>query len=272
MQYNDPEVCKYYLCGLDVNMFKNTRSNDDLQRHIPPEDISKIQSDELRETFNSLPSPDRAKTGYEAQTKRLLDVVVRECDSRIKRQNERCEEMNKNSAELKPEQKSIIDTYNKQISEYAVKAEKLGEEGEVDAAQQALAESERLKALRDQAEARFGSAAKMMFACPVSGVLMSSVDNDERKVEHETGKQYVGWTRCRELQKELAEKIQAYVRAGHVKPYRPPVPQGYDRGPGRGGHGDARGWGRDSRPPFSARNTRRWRFRPCRPPSKTPSR
>ena len=90
MQYNDPDVCKYYLCGLDVNMFKNTRSNDDLQRHIAPEDISKIQSDELRETFNSLPSPDRAKTGYEAQTKRLLDVVVRECDSRIRRQNERC--------------------------------------------------------------------------------------------------------------------------------------------------------------------------------------
>ena len=247
MQYNDPDVCKYYLCGLDVNMFKNTRSNEDLQRHIPPEDISKIQSDELRETFNSLPSPERAKTGYEAQTKRLLDVVVRECDGRIKRQNERCEEMNKNSAELKPEQKRIIETYNKQISEYAVKAEKLGEEGEVDAAQQALAESDRLKALRDEAEARFGCAAKTMFACPVSGVLMSTVDNDERKVEHETGKQYVGWTHCRVLQKDLAEKIQSYVRAGHVKPYRTPVydrgsahDRGHDRGTGRVGRGDAR--------------------------------
>ena len=42
-QYDDPDVCKYYLCGLDVNMFKNTRSNDDLQRHISPEDFAKIQ-------------------------------------------------------------------------------------------------------------------------------------------------------------------------------------------------------------------------------------
>ena len=83
------DVCKYYLCGLDVNMFKNTRSNDDLQRHISPEDFAKIQSDDLRADFNALSSPERAKSGYEMQTKRLLDVLIRECDSRIARQNAR---------------------------------------------------------------------------------------------------------------------------------------------------------------------------------------
>ena len=225
-QYDDPDVCKYYLCGLDVNMFKNTRSNDDLQRHISPEDFAKIQSDDLRADFNALSSPERAKSGYEMQTKRLLDVLIRECDSRIARQNARCEEMNANAAELKPEQKQIIDKYNSQISEYAAKAEKLGEDGEVDAAQQALAESDRLKVLRDEAETRFGNV-KQMFACAVSGVLMSSVDNEERKIEHETGKQYVGWKLLRELRDELSEKIAGYAQAGHLPaPHAAPRPDG----------------------------------------------
>ena len=265
-QYDDPDVCKYYLCGLDVNMFKNTRSNDDLQRHISPEDFAKIQSDDLRADFNALSSPERAKSGYEMQTKRLLDVLIRECDSRIARQNARCEEMNANAAELKPEQKQIIDKYNSQISEYAAKAEKLGEDGEVDAAQQALAESDRLKVLRDEAETRFGNV-KQMFACAVSGVLMSSVDNEERKIEHETGKQYVGWKLLRELRDELSEKIAGYAQAGHLTaPHAAPRPDGtFERGApmggwGRGGgggrsnrHSDGRGH-RDSRPPFSGRD------------------
>ena len=265
-QYDDPDVCKYYLCGLDVNMFKNTRSNDDLQRHISPEDFAKIQSDDLRADFNALSSPERAKSGYEMQTKRLLDVLIRECDSRIARQNARCEEMNANAAELKPEQKQIIDKYNSQISEYAAKAEKLGEDGEVDAAQQALAESDRLKVLRDEAETRFGNV-KQMFACAVSGVLMSSVDNEERKIEHETGKQYVGWKLLRELRDELSEKISGYAQAGHLTaPHGAPRPDGtFERGApmggwGRGGgggrsnrHSDGRGH-RDSRPPFSGRD------------------
>ena len=265
-QYDDPDVCKYYLCGLDVNMFKNTRSNDDLQRHISPEDFAKIQSDDLRADFNALSPPERAKSGYEMQTKRLLDVLIRECDSRIARQNARCEEMNANAAELKPEQKQIIDKYNSQISEYAAKAEKLGEDGEVDAAQQALAESDRLKVLRDEAETRFGNV-KQMFACAVSGVLMSSVDNEERKIEHETGKQYVGWKLLRELRDELSEKIAGYAQAGHLTaPHAAPRPDGtFERGApmggwGRGGgggrsnrHSDGRGH-RDSRPPFSGRD------------------
>ena len=33
-QFHDKEVCKYFLCGFDINLFKNTRSGEELSRHL----------------------------------------------------------------------------------------------------------------------------------------------------------------------------------------------------------------------------------------------
>ena len=32
--YTDYDVCTYYICGFDVNVFRNTKSADDIYRHL----------------------------------------------------------------------------------------------------------------------------------------------------------------------------------------------------------------------------------------------
>lgn len=62
-QFHDDDVCKYYLCGFDVNLFKNTRSGDELLRHLHEADFARVQDDELRRVWTSLPDEQKAKYG-----------------------------------------------------------------------------------------------------------------------------------------------------------------------------------------------------------------
>jgi hypothetical protein len=39
----DSDVCKYFLCGFDINLFRNTRSADELNRHLGDEDFARVQ-------------------------------------------------------------------------------------------------------------------------------------------------------------------------------------------------------------------------------------
>ena len=80
----DREVCKYYLCGFDVTCFKNTRSDTDVLRIVGPEQQDALGTTRCAET-SPRAAAERARTGYERDTKAVLDRMIRECDRRIER-------------------------------------------------------------------------------------------------------------------------------------------------------------------------------------------
>ena len=62
-QFHDEDVCKHYLCGFDVHLFKNTRSGDELSRHLNQSDFARVQDDELRRVWTALPDEQKVKYG-----------------------------------------------------------------------------------------------------------------------------------------------------------------------------------------------------------------
>lgn len=62
-QFYDDDVCKYYLCGFDVHLFKNTRSADETRRHLRASDFTRVQDDELRRAWTELPDEKKVKYG-----------------------------------------------------------------------------------------------------------------------------------------------------------------------------------------------------------------
>ena len=212
--WRDRDVCKHYLCGFDVNLFKNTRSEGDVLRHIPQQDLGKVQDDQLKAQWEALDDAERSRAGYERDLKRILDNLVRDCDARVRRVQERCDAENERAnapPQIPPEERAILDGYAAQIKSLAEEAEALGEAGDVDGAQAAVAKSESLEKLRAAMEARVAPAkprvSKTSHACPVSAVLLTSADSESRRAEHVTGKQYVGWKRVRELRDELDARL-----------------------------------------------------------------
>ena len=75
-QFSDRDVCKYYICGFDLDVFKNTKSAEDVSRHVLPEDAGKRKDDDMRAAWEALPDDERAKYPYERETKRLLDRLI----------------------------------------------------------------------------------------------------------------------------------------------------------------------------------------------------
>ena len=232
--WRDRDVCKHYLCGFDVHLFKNTRSEGDVLRHIPPQDLGKLQDDELKAQWEALDDAEKARAGYERDLKRILDNLVRDCDARVRRVQERCDAENERAnapPQIPPEERAILDGYAAQIKSLAEEAEALGEAGDVDGAQAAVAKSESLEKLRAAMEARLAPpktrAPKTSHACPVSAVLLTSADSESRRAEHVTGKQYVGWKRVRELRDELEARLAKYDEASASRG-RGPSPRSAD--------------------------------------------
>ena len=260
-RFNDPDVCKHYLCGFDVHCFRNTRSADELARHLPPADFTRVQDDACRAEWEALTDEEKTAYGYERDLKRLLDRLVADCDARIQRAVERVAQEQPSASSLTPEQRSVIDTYVQQIAEQARRAEALGEAGDVDGAQDAVAKVEALTAGKEAMEKRLAPE-KTMSVCPVSGVFMSSTDNEQRRAEHLNGKQYVGWKRVRELRDAVTARLEAYERAGIGTPSGPRASHRRGGGhlghqPGRRGAGDASSRDPSGAPPAAAIDTKR---------------
>ena len=209
-QFSDRDVCKYYICGFDLDIFKNTKSAEDVSRHVLPEDAGKRKDDDMRAAWEALPDDERAKYPYERETKRLLDRLIFECDRRVARSVARCEQAREvPTRAFTPEEQKVLDKYSEQIKEISARAEALGEEGDVDGAQAELSKIESLQSSRELVLNRLKPQAGLT-ACTVSGVLLSAQDNESRREEHLHGKQYLGWKRLRELRDELGARLLSY--------------------------------------------------------------
>ena len=214
----DADVCKYYICGFDVTCFKNTKSDADVLRCVGAEAQEKVRDDGAREAFRLAPEAEKAKCGYEMDTKMVLDRMIRECDRRIERGMVRAR-AEKEEAMVKMATSADADTLRLlevKMKESAAKAEKLGEEGDVDGAEAELAHLETFEQRAKEVKAKMDSmdAYRLTEPCPVSGTLLCNTDTEERRQEHLMGKQYTGWTHIRKLRDELAARLAKYEEAG----------------------------------------------------------
>lgn len=62
-QFHDDDVCKFYLCGLDLHLFRNTRSADELARHVHERDFARVQDNNLKAVWEELPDDQKVKYG-----------------------------------------------------------------------------------------------------------------------------------------------------------------------------------------------------------------
>ncbi|CEG02156.1 LUC7-related [Ostreococcus tauri] len=218
--FTDADVCKYYLCGFDVTCFKNTKSDGDILRVVGASASEKIRDDGLREDFERATSAERARTGYERMTLSVLDDLIRECDRRIARGRARAKQ-EREEAERKAATSAEADTLRlleQKMTETAERAEKLGEDGDVDGAEREAALLETLQTRHDEVKRRYETLDgwRLTEPCEVSGTLLCSTDTEERRRDHLVGKQYKGWSRIRELRDEIAARLVKYEADGLV--------------------------------------------------------
>lgn len=201
-QFSDPEVCKYYLCGLSPHMlFKNTKSADDVYRVLG--DYDKVCDDELRASWDALPQEEKNGYGYEYDLWQLLEQLVRECDKRISRGNERINR-DLDHPIFSSEDASKLETYKAHVKELTQAIEDASEMGDVDTAQEVMTKLEMAKSVQETFETSM-QPEKTLSVCPISGVYMSSTDNEQRQTDHVSGKQFMGWKNIREKLQVLQE-------------------------------------------------------------------
>mmetsp|Transcript_40314 Transcript_40314/g.95794 ORF Transcript_40314/g.95794 Transcript_40314/m.95794 type:complete len:322 (+) Transcript_40314:134-1099(+) len=220
-RFDDEDICKYDLCGLcPYSLFKNTRSDLGICKW-------EVHGDEqVKEQWSKLEEKEKARYPYEHELMTELEQLVREMDRKIARAKDRAE---KESAPrpLSEADKKALDDLDAKMKEALEKAEKLGEEGDVDGAQVFSQQAESLAKQKETQYRQLTQPERTMSVCEVCGVFINSTDNEARRRDHLAGKQYLGWKAIREKLAELQKKL-----AGVPAPRHPP-PSADDRGRGR---------------------------------------
>ena len=148
--FSDPEVCKYYLCGLSPHyLFKNTKSADEVFRHLG--NYQKICDDQCKEEWEALPQEEKNKYGYEYELKVLLEKLVSDGDRRIARAHDRVSKENA-PIPLTELEKQQIDGWSEEIKKVTEESEAAAEEGDVDAAEAAMTRIEIIKKMKQDLE------------------------------------------------------------------------------------------------------------------------
>ena len=230
-KFSDPEVCKYYLCGLSpLVAFRNTKAADDVYRHLGG-DYNKICDDACKAEWDALPREEKDRYGYEYDLMVLCERLAADCDRRIDRAQDRIAKENA-PAPLTDAEKQRIEEWTEEIKRMTKASEDAAEEGDIDAAENAVKRVEVLTKMKSDLE-RSKYPGKILSVCQISGVFMSSTDNEQRKQDHYQGKQYQGWKAIREKLQELKD----------LNP--PPAARARNGRAGPNGDGNAWGGGRD---------------------------
>jgi len=84
-------------------------------------------------------------------------------------------------------------------------AEGAGEAGDVLAALDAAGAGAELRAAAARSRQQLTHPERVLSVCDVCGIFVSSTDNEARRTEHVTGKQYQGWKRIRDALRDMEE-------------------------------------------------------------------
>lgn len=219
-KWDDSDVCPYYLCGFcPHDLFKNTRED------LGP--CQKIHNDTLRLEFQSQrrSTQNRYKTRYLA----YLTSMMTKGEARVSRAKERLELEAPQGSYADPiliRQAKEIGEMKAEIQSLDRRCEKLGEEGKVREAQEALQKQEQLKGalvrLKEQEKLQRERSAienqtRQLYVCEVcGGFIVSEKTNigqgndpngSKRMIAHQAGRMHVGYTKIKEMVIKLREEL-----------------------------------------------------------------
>eukprot|EP00117_Sycon_ciliatum_P029395 scpid74554/ scgid2566/ Luc7-like protein 3; Cisplatin resistance-associated-overexpressed protein len=197
--WDDESVCRSYLCGFcPHDLFTNTKS--DLGQ------CPKKHEDRLREKYEQ--SARFQKCGYENAFLSYLERIVEDMDRKIKRGRQRLANNTAyrekvvidegNDAAGNQDIARIEDTIEKLLSE----VESLGQQGEVDEAQNVMRKIDQLKREKEKKQfsnhrADLDDYEKRMEVCDTCGAFLVINDTQIRLDAHLSGKQHLGFTKVR---------------------------------------------------------------------------
>ncbi|KAK9828557.1 hypothetical protein WJX72_000748 [[Myrmecia] bisecta] len=217
LKFTDREVCKYALAGLcPYGLFRNTKSDLGPCKYEVHEDD--VQFDEVKAKWDELTEAEKERYGYDRELLTLLEQLCRDMDRKIERQRERA---GKESAprELTADDKSRLDALKAKQKEALDASERMAEGGDVDGSMLLAQQAEKFKEQHDSMLKQMTASERTMTVCDVCGVFINSTDNEQRRKDHLSGKQYLGWKAIRDKLEEMHNK---YGRGGKL-PGPPPV-------------------------------------------------
>ena len=137
-------TCASTTSAASTSTCSKNPSEGDVLRHIPQQDLGKVQDDQLKAQWEALDDAE-IRAGYERDLKRILDNLVKDLRARVRRVQERCDAENERAnapPQIPPEERAILDGYAAQIKSLAEEAEALQEAKTSTGAQAAVAKSE----------------------------------------------------------------------------------------------------------------------------------
>jgi len=211
-RFDDPNVCKYMLvdyCPHDL--FVNTRHD------LGPCD--KIHDINLQQDYQK--SSRYGKLGYEKEFEIFLRSLISDVDRRIKRGQERLRLTQGFPNEDIPKNETInkIKSLEEKITLNVLKSEKLGNDCQIDEAQQVLNECEDMREEKKKLELQLAEEQvnKSMEVCIVCGSFLIVGDIQSRLDEHNTGKQHAGYVKIRASLEEFVQRKGAKVETEEIR-------------------------------------------------------
>jgi len=197
--FTEPNICKYFLCGLcPYELFMNTKMDLGI--------CDQVHSSPLRQEYEECRK--RKDYGYERLLEKTLEQYIFDCDRKIEKARRRLENQ---------ETDQIGDTAASQITELLTKAETLGEEGRVDEAKELLNKVEQLKQQKPPEQIVIPiigdittTQQQKLRVCDICGAYLSVYDSDRRLADHFGGKLHIGYLAVREKLKELKTQNKSY--------------------------------------------------------------
>merc|ERR1712200_245263 len=218
LRWDDPDVCKYYLCGFCPHeLFTNTRADLGL--------CNKIHDDALRKEYQN--SNRFERLGYEDDFIRFLQSLISDVEKRIRRGHQRLALNRQEASSIQghPSQQNAekIKLLTERINELVVQAEELGCEGKVEEAQGVMKLADQLTEERLSLEKTppiidpDRDQMKQMEVCDVCGAFLIVGDAPQRQDEHLMGKQHAGYAQVREEIDRRKRKVREELEEREAK-------------------------------------------------------
>lgn len=134
--YTDKDVCRYYMTGFcPYEEFRRTKNDCG--------DCPSIHDEECKAQYEAADDRTKERLGYEAELLRWMEKLLVDLRKRIDSNTVRLRAVD--NPLLLHEDQAKLDAMTAQMKELVARAERMGEEGEIDGAMEATNDAERLK-------------------------------------------------------------------------------------------------------------------------------
>uniref|UniRef100_A0A1I7ZLB1 U1-type domain-containing protein n=1 Tax=Steinernema glaseri TaxID=37863 RepID=A0A1I7ZLB1_9BILA len=210
VSFQDPEVCKFFLAAYCPHeMFVNTKAD------LGP--CTLLHDEGLRKTYRE--SSRFERLGYEKQFLQFISRLHDDMQRKIGRNRERLQLTQSATSPVdegvKAKLQQQINDLDDKINGLMQEANDVGETGEIERAQEIVAEAEQLKNERESLKRSMivglpsgeNSGSKPMEVCDVCGCFLIIGDVQQRIDEHFTGKQHVGFAKLAGTIEEMKARM-----------------------------------------------------------------